>query len=66
MVGYPCTFSVSRGAGEPKDYSFFMTNQDIIDIIDEVSKRYGSLHGGKVAAQGTMVCQGHQAVWYVN
>ena len=66
MVGYPCAFSVSRGAGEPLNYSFFMTNQDIIDILDDVSNMYGPLHAGKVAAQGTMECQGRKAVWYVN
>lgn len=66
MVGYPCAFSVGRGDGEPLNYKFFMHNQDIVDVIDEVNKRYGGLHGGKVAAQGTMVCEGHQAVWYVN
>lgn len=66
MLGYPCGFSVGRGAGEPNDYSFLMHNQDIIDIIDEVNQRFGGLHGGNVAAEGTMNCEGHLATWYVN
>ena len=66
MVGYPCGFSVGRGAGEPLNLSFSMHNQDIIDVFDEVNKRFGNLHGGKVAAEGTMVCEGHQVIWYVN
>ncbi|KAF2740071.1 hypothetical protein EJ04DRAFT_482754 [Polyplosphaeria fusca] len=60
MLGYPCGFQMGRGPGEAKDYSFFMDNQDIIDILDEVNqRRYGPLHGGKVAAQGTVTCDGH-------
>jgi hypothetical protein len=66
MVGYPCGFSVGRGAGEPLNFSFSMHNQDIIDVFDEVNKRFGVLHSGKVAAEGTMVCEGHQVIWYVN
>lgn len=66
MVGFPCGFSVGRGAGEPLNYKFFMGNQDIGDILDSVTTMFGGLHGGKVAAQGTMVCDGHQATWFVN
>ena len=66
FIGYPCGFSAGRGAGEPLDYSFSMANQDIVDILNAVNTQYGGLHGGSVAAQGTMECQGHQATWYVN
>lgn len=62
----PCSFSIGRGNGEPLDYSFFMDNQDIVDIHDEVIKKFGGLHSGRVAAEGTMVCQGHQATWTIN
>ncbi|PVI00446.1 hypothetical protein DM02DRAFT_592743 [Periconia macrospinosa] len=61
-----CSFSVGRGEGEPLDYKFHMHNQDIVDIIDDVNQKYGGLHGGKVAAEGTMNCEGHLATWYVN
>ena len=65
MLIYPCSFSVGRGAGEPLNYSFFMHNQDIVDVLDEVNLRFGPLHNGRVAAKGTMVCEGKQATWYV-
>jgi hypothetical protein len=42
-----------------------MDNQDIVDILDEVSKRFAPLHGGRVAAEGGIRCQGFEAVWYV-
>ncbi|KAF2646940.1 hypothetical protein P280DRAFT_503402 [Massarina eburnea CBS 473.64] len=59
-----CGFSVGRGEGEPLDYKFYMHNQDIVDIIDEVNTKFGSLHGGKVAGEGTMNCDGHLATWF--
>ncbi|KAF2727926.1 hypothetical protein EJ04DRAFT_593461 [Polyplosphaeria fusca] len=65
-IGNPCQLRIGRGQGEPKDYYFFMTNQDMANIIGEVEKRFGGLHNGKVAAQGTMECGGHKAVWYVD
>jgi hypothetical protein len=43
-----------------------MDNQDIVDILDEVNRRFGSAHSGKVSAQGTMKCQGQLATWYVD
>ncbi|CAI6297407.1 unnamed protein product [Periconia digitata] len=61
-----CSFSIGRGAGEGLDYRFHMHNQDIVDIIDDVNRRFGGLHGGNVAAEGTMECEGHQATWFVN
>ncbi|KAH7116223.1 hypothetical protein B0J11DRAFT_539472 [Dendryphion nanum] len=66
MLLYPCSFGVGRGAGEPRNYFFYMHNQDIVDVLDEVNQRFGPLHGGRVAAQGTMVCDGRQATWYIN
>jgi hypothetical protein len=66
MVGFACAFSVGPAAGEPAVYRFDMHNQDIVDIMDEVNRRFGPLHSGRVAARGTMVCQGHTAQWYVD
>jgi hypothetical protein len=66
MVGSPCGFSIGRAAGQPLDYSFSMDNQDIVDIFDEVTKRFAPLHGGKVAAEGLIRCQGFEATWYIN
>ncbi|KAJ4346706.1 uncharacterized protein N0V89_010638 [Didymosphaeria variabile] len=66
MVNSACSFSVGRGNGEPSAYQFFMDNQDIVDILDEVNRRFGGAHTGKVSAQGTMRCQGHPATWYVD
>jgi len=51
--------------GYPKG-NFLLDNQDIGDIISEVSKRFAPLHGGKVAAEGIVKCQGFYAKWYVN
>ncbi|OAL53067.1 hypothetical protein IQ07DRAFT_641480 [Pyrenochaeta sp. DS3sAY3a] len=65
MVGYPCGFSMGRAPGQPKDYNFDMHNQDIVDILDEVSKRFAPLHGGRVAAEGTVRCDGFVGTWYV-
>ncbi|KAF1962481.1 hypothetical protein CC80DRAFT_487929 [Byssothecium circinans] len=61
-----CNFFISRGEGEPLDYKFYMENQDIFDIIDEVNLKFGGLHGGKVAGEGTMMCDGHLAKWHVS
>ncbi|KAH7392000.1 hypothetical protein DE146DRAFT_634189 [Phaeosphaeria sp. MPI-PUGE-AT-0046c] len=60
-----CGFSMGRAPGQPKDYRFDMDNQDIVDIVDEVSKRFAPLHGGRVAAEGTIRCQGFEATWAV-
>lgn len=51
--------------GDPGNYAFAMDNQDIVDILNEVGKRFGGAHGGRVAARGTMKCEGHVAKWYV-
>lgn len=66
MLIYPCAFSYSRSPNEAEGKQFFMDNQDIADIIDEVNKRFGPLHSGKVAATGTMVCDGYEAIWWVD
>jgi hypothetical protein len=42
-----------------------MHNQDIVDVIEGVVERFAGRHGGCVAAEGTMVCAGHQATWFV-
>lgn len=46
--------------------NFLLDNQDIGDIIGEVSRRFGPLHSGKVAAEGLVRCQGFVAKWYIN
>ncbi|KAH7070400.1 hypothetical protein BKA63DRAFT_75955 [Paraphoma chrysanthemicola] len=65
MVGYPCGFSIGRAPGQPKDYYFSMDNQDIVDILDEVNRRFAPLHGGRAAAEGIVECEGFNATWYV-
>jgi hypothetical protein len=66
MVGSPCGFSMGRAPGQPLNYSFSMDNQDIVDIFDEVTQRFAPLHGGKVAAEGLIKCQGFEGTWYIN
>jgi hypothetical protein len=48
------------------EFNFDMNNQDIVDIIDEAIKRFAPLHGGKVAAEGRVRCDGHEAMWYIS
>jgi hypothetical protein len=57
---------MGRAPGEPKDYQFYLDNQDIVDILDEVSKRFAPLHSGHVAAEGIITCQGYNATWTVD
>ncbi|KAI8962594.1 putative necrosis-inducing factor-domain-containing protein [Daldinia sp. FL1419] len=62
----PCEFGVSRETdGDSSQFSFPMHNQDIVDVIDEVIRRYAGNHNGKVQAEGTMKCSGHVVRWYV-
>ncbi|KAI1472602.1 putative necrosis-inducing factor-domain-containing protein [Daldinia caldariorum] len=62
----PCKFGVSRETDEDtSQFSFSMHNQDIVDVIDEVIKRYAGKHNGKVRADGKMECSGHVVRWYV-
>jgi hypothetical protein len=61
-----CGFSMGRAPGQPQDYEFSMNNQDIVDIYDEVIKRFAPLHGGRVAAEGIVRCGGFEATWYVD
>jgi hypothetical protein len=65
MVGSPCGFSIGPAPGQPRDISFSMHNQDIVDVLYEVSMRFAPLHGGRVAAEGRIKCEGFEAVWYV-
>jgi hypothetical protein len=57
---------MGRAPGQPLDYSFSMDNQDIVDIFDEVTKRFAPLHRGKVAAEGLIRCQGFEGMWYIS
>ncbi|KAF1842870.1 uncharacterized protein K460DRAFT_387129 [Cucurbitaria berberidis CBS 394.84] len=66
MLIYPCGFSIGRAPGQPLNYEFSMDNQDIADILDEVTKRFAPLHGGRVAAEGRVKCDGKEATWYVD
>ncbi|KAF2116855.1 hypothetical protein BDV96DRAFT_572981 [Lophiotrema nucula] len=65
IIHSPCGFAVGRGAGEPNDYRFLMANQDIANILNDVTTRFAGLHGGRVSANGTMVCDGKMATWFV-
>ncbi|KAI0101164.1 putative necrosis-inducing factor-domain-containing protein [Daldinia grandis] len=62
----PCEFGISRETdGDNTEFEFSVHNQDIVDVIDEVIKRFAGQHGGKVQAEGTMECSGHVVRWYV-
>lgn len=65
MMHYPCGFSVTRQDGDTADVSFSMINQDIIELIGETINQFGGAHGGNVAAEGTMECEGHTYKWIV-
>ncbi|KAI0436757.1 hypothetical protein F4803DRAFT_207050 [Xylaria telfairii] len=62
---YYCGFAVSRGAGTPHNAKFSLANQDILDLYDESLNRFGSLHAGKISAQGTMLCGGLHINWFI-
>ncbi|KAI4650213.1 uncharacterized protein J4E79_009480 [Alternaria viburni] len=62
MHQFPCGFSIGAIPNTPHEFSFDMNNQDMADIIDEAVKRFAHLHGGKVAARGTVRCDGHEAM----
>ncbi|KAL6709335.1 hypothetical protein ACN47E_001742 [Coniothyrium glycines] len=64
MLNSACRFSMGRAPGAPRNYQFYMDNQDIADIIDEAVKRFGE--GGKVAAEGLVRCDGLEATWYIS
>jgi hypothetical protein len=61
-----CGFGIGVAPGQPKAYQFSMSNQDIVNIYDEVVKRFAPLHGGRVAAEGIVKCEGFEATWYVD
>lgn len=62
----PCEFGISRETdGDNAEFEFSMHNQDIVDVIDEVIKRYAGQHDGRVQAEGTMECSDHVVRWYV-
>jgi len=63
--GSDCSFWVSRADNSTDPLSILMHNQDIVDIVDEVNLRFGELHKGKVAAEGTMVCGDQPVKWFV-
>lgn len=61
-----CDFSMGRAPGQPTDYQFPMHNEDIVDIIDEAIRRFAPLHGGRVAAEGIVRCNGFEGTYYIN
>jgi hypothetical protein len=66
MTGFPgCGFSMGAIPHTPHEFSFLVDNQDIADIIDEVVGRFSGLHGGKVAVEGKVRCDGYGAMWYM-
>lgn len=66
MLGGPCGLSMGRAPGQPLNYTFDMHNQDLVDILYEVSKRFAPLHGGKVAAEGLIKCDGFEGAWRID
>ncbi|KAI3321673.1 hypothetical protein HD806DRAFT_524121 [Xylariaceae sp. AK1471] len=65
MILYHCGFAVSQGEGTPRDASFSLANQDILDLYDESINRFGADHGGQISAEGTMDCGGLNITWYI-
>ncbi|XXH02834.1 hypothetical protein Hte_009221 [Hypoxylon texense] len=66
MVLADCGFGVSRQSdADTSQFSFYVHNQDILDVIDESVRRFAGEHGGRVKAEGTMECSGYVVKWYV-
>jgi len=63
IIDSPCAFGAGRQNGQ--DVDFEMHNQDIIFILDQANLKFGVHHKGKVAAEGTMVCDGKKAKWFI-
>jgi hypothetical protein len=66
VVGFPCGFSIANVPDHPADMRFSMTNQDIADNFQGLIDRFGGLHGGNLAGEGVMECQGKPVRWFVN
>ncbi|KAI0886292.1 uncharacterized protein GGS22DRAFT_160493 [Annulohypoxylon maeteangense] len=61
-----CRFGIARETdADTEGFEFSVANQDIVDLIGESIKRFGGAHGGKVSAEGTMLCEGHTVRWFV-
>ncbi|KAI1263486.1 hypothetical protein F5Y18DRAFT_394576 [Xylariaceae sp. FL1019] len=65
MLAWPCAFALQPGNSSFNNASFDMANQDILDLYDESINRFGPLHDGKISAEGTMMCQGVLARWFI-
>ncbi|KAI0839514.1 putative necrosis-inducing factor-domain-containing protein [Hypoxylon sp. FL0890] len=66
MVLQACGFGIGRATDtDTSEFSFDVSNQDIVNLIDESVKRFAGKHGGKVKAEGTISCAGHVVRWYV-
>ncbi|KAK8034078.1 glycoside hydrolase family 18 protein [Apiospora rasikravindrae] len=65
VVGYPCGFSLGRGPGQGDPLEFDFQNQDILDVYQGAIDRFATADG-RVAATGTMSCQGKRVQWWVD
>jgi hypothetical protein len=64
LVGYDCTFSIGRGPGQADPLTFSLANQDILDIYAGAIQRFA--WDGRVAATGTMRCEGKEVAWWID
>ena len=65
-AGYPCGFRVGGSPDEPLDYAFLVHDQGIVDVLDEVGRRFAGLHGGRATTKETVECDRRKATWYVD
>lgn len=65
VVGYACGFSLGRGPNQPDPLEFDFQNQDILDVYQGAIDRFAAADG-RVAATGTMTCQGKSVQWWVD
>ncbi|KAK8031382.1 glycoside hydrolase family 18 protein [Apiospora arundinis] len=65
VVGYACGFSLGRGPNQPDPLEFDFQNQDILDVYQGAIDRFATADG-RVAATGTMTCQGKSVQWWVD
>ncbi|KAI8631716.1 hypothetical protein F5Y19DRAFT_463392 [Xylariaceae sp. FL1651] len=65
MILTHCGFAVGRGEGTPRNASFLLANQDILDLFDESINRFGPNHDGGISANGTMDCGDLHINWYI-
>lgn len=64
VVGYDCAFSLGRGPGQADPLAFSLANQDILDIYRGAIERFAK--DGRLAATGTMRCEGMEVTWWID